>query len=113
MSGDLWESCPVEQPGRADPGAAKSTFAGREVELDLLLARLADLDRTGARTVLVGGEAGIGKTRLVEELRDRARAGGSLVATGVCTPTEGGGLPYGPVVGVLRELEPPARRRNR
>jgi DNA-binding CsgD family transcriptional regulator/tetratricopeptide (TPR) repeat protein/nucleoside-triphosphatase THEP1 len=91
---------------RSDPpeSVSGSTFAGREVELDLLLAALGDLDRSGARTVLIGGEAGIGKTRLVEELRSRARADGTLVATGVCTPTEGGGLPYGPVVGVLRDL---------
>ncbi|HWS46551.1 MAG TPA: AAA family ATPase, partial [Acidimicrobiia bacterium] len=80
------------------------TFAGRGAELDLLCGALGALGTTGARTVLIGGEAGIGKTRLIEEFRDRARAAGSLVAIGVCTPAEGGGLPYGPVVGVLRDL---------
>ncbi len=52
----------------------------------------------------MGGEAGIGKTRLVEELCDRARSGGGLAATGVCVPMDGGGLPYGPIVGVLRDV---------
>ena len=80
------------------------TFAGREVELDRLWTTFDALDATGARTLLVGGEAGIGKTRLIDEHCARARAAGALVAAGVCTPAEGGGLPYGPVVGVVRDL---------
>ena len=83
---------------------SSATFAGRDAELDRLGAALVALDMTGAQTVLIGGEAGIGKTRLIEELRDRARAAGAVVATGVCSPTEGGGLPYGPVMGILRDL---------
>ncbi len=79
-------------------------FAGRDAELDQLRGALGSLDTTGARTILVGGDAGVGKTRLVEEFCARARAAGSLVAAGVCTPAEGGGLPYGPIVGVLRDL---------
>ncbi len=54
--------------------------------------------------VLIGGDAGIGKTRLVAEFRSRARSAGVLVATGACIPTNGGGLPYGPFVGILRDL---------
>jgi DNA-binding CsgD family transcriptional regulator len=80
------------------------TFAGREVELGELCAALVALDTTGARTVLVGGDAGIGKTRLIDEFRGRAEAAGALIACGVCSPAEGGGLPYGSVVGVFRDL---------
>ena len=98
MSAELWENSRV---GEAVSGA---TFVGREAEMDLLCGALDTLDSTGARTVLIGGDAGIGKTRLVEEFGDRVRAGGTLVTAGVCTPAEGGGLPYGPVVGVLRDL---------
>jgi pentatricopeptide repeat protein len=98
VSTRLWDDSGVGEP------RSGATFAGREAELDLLRGTLAALETTGARTLLIGGEAGIGKTRLIEELRDRARAAGALVATGVCTPAEGGGLPYGPVVGVLRDL---------
>jgi DNA-binding CsgD family transcriptional regulator/tetratricopeptide (TPR) repeat protein len=54
--------------------------------------------------VLLGGDAGIGKSRLVDEFRSRARSTGVLVATGACVPTNGGGLPYGPFVGILRDL---------
>jgi predicted ATPase len=38
------------------------------VQLDALRAGLADLDREPRRVVLVHGEAGIGKTRLLDEL---------------------------------------------
>ena len=51
-------------------------------------------------TVLVGGEAGIGKTRLVDEFCQRPGRE-ALVAAGACVPVAGGGLPYGPVVGIL------------
>ena len=86
-------------------------FVGRVAELDRLDAALAALDERGAATVLVGGDAGIGKSRLVDEFCARARTNGAFVAVGACTPAEGGGLPYGPVVGVLRDAArqlPPA-----
>ncbi len=94
----VWDDCGVTEPA---PGV---TLAGRDAELDLLWETFAGLDATGARTVLVGGEAGIGKTRLVEELGDRARAAGALVAVGVCTPAGGSGLAFAPIVGVLRDV---------
>jgi hypothetical protein len=98
VNAGLWEDSGVDEQATA------TAFAGRDAELDRLCDALGALDTMGARTVLIGGEAGIGKTRLVEEFRDRARAAGTLVAAGVCTPAVGGGLPYAPVVGVLRDL---------
>ena len=98
MSAELWDDLGVrERPPDA-------MFAGRDAELDLLWAAFTALETTGARTVLIGGEAGIGKTRLVEVLGSRARVAGALVATGVCTPAGGSGLAFAPVVGVLRDL---------
>ncbi len=94
----VWDDCGVTEPA---PGA---TLAGRDAELDLLWAAFAALDTTGARTVLLGGEAGIGKTRLVEELTVRTRAAGALVAVGVCTPAGGSALAFAPMVGVLRDI---------
>jgi DNA-binding CsgD family transcriptional regulator len=79
-------------------------FVGRIEELDLL-GEILDRARAGqAATVLVSGDAGIGKSRLVEEFGRRARRDGARVATGFCLPIAGGGLPYGPVVGILRDL---------
>jgi len=79
-------------------------FVGRAEELDVVDATLARVAAGRAATVLVAGDAGIGKTRLVDELGERARAARALVATGVCVPIDGGGLPYGPIVGILRDL---------
>lgn len=80
------------------------TFIGRADELTQLDAALASLTTEGAATVLIGGEAGIGKTRLVAELRRRAGSRGLGVASGFCSPIDGRGRPYGPFAGILREL---------
>jgi DNA-binding CsgD family transcriptional regulator/tetratricopeptide (TPR) repeat protein len=54
--------------------------------------------------VLVAGEAGIGKSRLISELAARARASGVTVLVGECIPVGEGELPYAPIVGALRSL---------
>ena len=79
-------------------------FAGRAGELELLGATLGRASAGSAAMVLVGGDAGIGKSRLVEEFCARARREGALIARGGCVPLDGAGLPYGPVVGFLRDL---------
>jgi ATP/maltotriose-dependent transcriptional regulator MalT len=55
-------------------------------------------------TVLVGGEAGVGKSRLVHELIDRARAAGTRVLIGGCVELGGGGIPFAPLVDMMRAL---------
>ena len=55
-------------------------------------------------TVLVGGDAGVGKTRLIEEFAARARGQGARVLCGGCLELGDGGLPFGAVTEVLREL---------
>jgi DNA-binding CsgD family transcriptional regulator/tetratricopeptide (TPR) repeat protein len=89
-------------------------LVGRGQELAVLDATYEAAAAGRAAAVLVGGDAGIGKTRLVEECCGRARTRGALTATGACVPVDGGGLPFGPVVGVMRDLarqlgEPAAR----
>ena len=79
-------------------------FVGRELELASLEALL---DKAGAgegTAVLVAGESGIGKSRLVAEFRRRARARGFTVLTGECLELAEGELPYAPLVGALRSL---------
>jgi hypothetical protein len=61
--------------------------------------------------VLVVGEAGVGKSRLVGEFRDRAVRSGARVLVGGCVACdEGGTLPWAPVVELLaravRSVEP-------
>src|SRR4051812_50215535 len=73
---------------------------GREVPLRTLDEALA----AAPRVVLVCGEAGIGKTRLVAEVE--AAAGGWLVLHGECVEFGGEELAYAPVVAALRDLPP-------
>ena len=54
--------------------------------------------------VLITGEAGIGKTRLVAELAGHARGAGFETLEGRCLDLVGTELPYQPFVGALRPL---------
>jgi ATP/maltotriose-dependent transcriptional regulator MalT len=86
------------------PGLVSPVFVGRGTELSSLIAGLESAAAGEPVVVLVGGEAGVGKTRLVEEAAARARAGEALVLTGSCIEVGGEGLPLSPVVDVLRTL---------
>ena len=72
---DSTRDMPVED------AAAAAGLVGREVELRQAIAAL-DEARSGTRVVLVEGEPGIGKTRLVEELAAQAAARGTAVQWG-------------------------------
>lgn len=90
--------------GPVGHGVSSPDFVGRGEELGLLVAAFDAAAGGRAGAVLVGGAAGIGKTRLVEEFCRLARDRGALTATGVCVPVAGGGLPYGPVAGLVRDI---------
>ena len=61
--------------------------------------------KTGATpTVFVGGESGIGKSRLVAEFSRRASEDGARVLTGACAPFSRGPPPFTPVIEALRTL---------
>lgn len=57
-----------------------------------------------AAVVLIDGEAGIGKSRLVETFVDRARRDGQLVLEGGCLRLSGESIPYAPVAEVVRQI---------
>jgi DNA-binding SARP family transcriptional activator len=69
-------------PPNNGPGA--TTFVGREGELAELLAAAGEAATDGARVALVTGEAGLGKSTLLEHLGARLGQGGWLVAAGRC-----------------------------
>jgi predicted ATPase len=77
---------------------ASPTFVGRIEELELLEAARRRAADGEPAVVLVGGEAGIGKTRLITELTARCPADGTRVLVGGCVPVGDGVLPYAPVV---------------
>jgi DNA-binding NarL/FixJ family response regulator len=79
-------------------------LVGRQAELELLAGALERVLSGEQVTVLVGGEAGVGKSRLVHELTDRARATGTRVLVGGCVELGGGGIPFAPLVDMMRAL---------
>jgi DNA-binding CsgD family transcriptional regulator/tetratricopeptide (TPR) repeat protein len=83
---------------------ASPTFVGRVEELQALEAARRRAADGEPAVVLVGGEAGVGKTRLVAELTARCAADGTRVLTGGCVPVGDGGLAYAPIVQSLRSL---------
>ena len=83
---------------------ASEVFVGRARELGEL-ERALDAARAGTgAAVLVAGEAGIGKTRLVSELARRARGAGFEVLLGRSIDLVGTELPYQPFAEALRPL---------
>src|SRR6266540_4790131 len=72
---------------------------GREV--DRLRAAYEQAAAGSAAAVLVAGDAGVGKTRLTEELAELARGRGALVLTGRCLDAGETGLPYLPFAEAL------------
>lgn len=79
-------------------------FIGRDAELGHLLVALEDARGRRCIPVLVAGEAGIGKTRLVSKFLAAAAGSGARVATGGATGFGEGGLPYAPIVEVMRSI---------
>ena len=65
-------------------GVSSAVLVGRGVELDRLDAIMSVVAGGGSEVVLVAGEAGVGKSRLMQELAGRARVRGFRVAFGRC-----------------------------
>src|SRR3981081_1754615 len=77
--------------------ALSPILVGREHELGVLEDTLLTASRGDARVALIAGEAGMGKTRLADEVIARARKIGFEVLTGACSEAEFS-LPYLPFV---------------
>jgi DNA-binding CsgD family transcriptional regulator/tetratricopeptide (TPR) repeat protein len=83
---------------------AGSTFIGRAAELARLKDALASAVAGAPATVVIAGEAGIGKTRLLREFAAWAQASGVRIGIGSCIDVGAGDLAYAPVVEALRSL---------
>jgi predicted ATPase len=87
------------------PGSLRGVRAllGRESQLAVATARLADLDASRGATLLLTGEPGIGKTRLAEEVAALARERGYRSVWSTAWQGEGA-PPLWPWVQILRQL---------
>ena len=79
-------------------------LVGRSEELDHLRAAYERVLGGTPRTVLVAGEAGVGKTRLIEEFVGEVRPASAPVLVGGCMELGDGGLPFAPFVEAFRSL---------
>ncbi len=97
----------VGQATMADvPTARSADLVGRDAELEDLVSRLG-IRAPGVAApyaVLLSGDAGVGKTRLLTELRDVALGEGWLVLAGHCLDLADGSLPYVPFSEILGRI---------
>ena len=84
--------------------ASSPVLVGRSGQLAALAAAMAAARDGSPTAVLVGGEAGVGKSRLVTEFAEQSRGAGAQVLTGGCLELGTDGLPFAPFTAVLREL---------
>src|SRR5947208_15882218 len=95
-----WDSPP---PGaRSRRRVSCPSLVGRADEMALLERMLDDSFRADACSVVVAGEAGVGKSRLVAELAAHAAARRARVVSGHCLPVNDGLMPFAPLVEALR-----------
>jgi ATP/maltotriose-dependent transcriptional regulator MalT len=81
-----------------------SELVGRNAQLAELTRALQQVTTGNSATVLVAGEAGIGKSRLIGEFAESARARGAAVTIGQCVDLDDHGSAFAPIAGMLRGL---------
>ena len=77
-------------------------LVGRNDEAGLLRAAVTAAGEGRPLIAVVGGDAGVGKTRLIRDVEEHVRTQGGLVLRGECLPLSGG-FPYAPIVAALRD----------
>ncbi|WP_184814295.1 helix-turn-helix transcriptional regulator [Actinophytocola algeriensis] len=79
-------------------------LVARDRELDRLRGAFAQAAGGTATAVLISGDAGVGKTRLTDELAALARDKGAAVLTGRCLDAGETGLPYLPFAEAMSQV---------
>lgn len=94
-------SAPAPRPAASPAERAAPPLVGREAERGRLLALLDEVrGRRAQRVLLLTGEPGVGKTRLLGELTAAASAAGGSTLGGAAYEVESG-RPYGPWIDAL------------
>jgi len=98
----------VVRAARSVDGRRLGAVVGRAEQRARLLEVLDDVIVDGSRFVIMGGDAGVGKTTIIEafleDLSGPMADRKAQVISGQCVPLGGDGLPYAPVVGALHDL---------
>ncbi|WP_406076734.1 AAA family ATPase [Streptomyces virginiae] len=90
--------------GGVETRSVSPVFVGRADELAVLTDALTRAAGREPQAMLIGGEAGVGKTRLTEEFLCEADRRGAVVAVGGCVEIGAEGLPFAPFSTALRTL---------
>ena len=81
-------------------------FVGRRDELTQLASGAAEVAGSGrGQLAIVAGDAGVGKSRLVQEFADRRSRDGWTTAAGGCVDVAAGALTYAALIEILRYLD--------
>ncbi len=102
LSAAMGQPVPAETTAIRESYLQAARFVGRETELSTLVGTLNQARNGRGSTWLIGGESGVGKTRLMDELRTQALVQGILVLRG--RNTSEGHSPYQMWRAVLRWL---------
>ena len=84
------------------PSHPRQPFVGRSAEQQKLVALLDSVSRGEGALVLIGGEPGVGKTRLASEILEEGKSRGLLTLTGHAYEEEG--APFISIVEILEEM---------
>ncbi len=84
--------------------AVSPVFVGRGAELEMLAEAFEQARKQAAAVVLLGGEAGVGKSRLAARFAEQAARDGAHVLVGGCVELSAEGLAYAPFTAALRQL---------
>jgi DNA-binding SARP family transcriptional activator len=103
-------STPAPEPWVDNLGELHTPFLGREDEMEVLRAAVREISTGSATAVLISGEAGIGKTRLVSEFTRSVALEDVCLLESRCYPAEAD-VPYGPVIDGLRPIAADVARR--
>ncbi|MGW5123926.1 helix-turn-helix transcriptional regulator [Streptomyces sp. NPDC004069] len=90
--------------GVVETRSVSPVFVGRADELSTLHDALTRAAGGEPQALLLSGEAGVGKTRLVEEFADAAVGADAVVVVGGCVEIGADGLPFAPFSAALRAL---------
>lgn len=109
IDGDAPASAPGRRAGSGSDDnptvgnrVSSPVFIGRETELAELTDALQRASAGRAQGVLIAGDSGVGKTRLLREFRTTAVATDATWLVGECISAAAGELPFAPITGALR-----------
>jgi len=94
-----------DQGAERPPVGQGEPIVGRQQEVDYLLSRFLDADKSRRQLVFLAGEPGAGKTTVVRLFTERlAKRPETTVVLGQCAMSFGAGEAYGPVLEALGRL---------